>query len=250
VHAAAISFEGRGGLITAATDTGKTTTVLRTLESRPWRFLSDDMSLLGPEGDLLAFPKPMTISSHTLHAVSTARLTWRERLFLIVQSRLHSRAGRKLGLWLAEKRLPAASLNALVQRIIPPPKYPVERLIPWAQTVPRAQLHLLVLLDRAEEAEERLAHHAIMNALLENADDAYGFPPYAELSPFLSQRRGEDLHSAERAIIAQATRGRSATRLASQEYAWWKRLPHLFEFEPARHADAEPDTQPTAIARS
>ncbi|NIV30284.1 MAG: hypothetical protein GWN58_12555, partial [Anaerolineae bacterium] len=121
VHAAAISFEGRGGLITAPTDTGKTTTVLQTLESRPWRFLSDDMSLLGPEGDLLAFPKPMTISSHTLKAVRAARLSWRERLFLIVQSRLHSRAGRQLGLWLAEMQLPAASLNALIQRIIPPP---------------------------------------------------------------------------------------------------------------------------------
>lgn len=250
VHAAAIAFQGRGGLITAATDTGKTTAVLRTLESRPWRFLSDDMSLLGTDGEILAFPKPMTISSHTLQAVRTARLNWRERVFLAVQSRLHSRAGRKLGLWLAEKKLPAASLNALVQWIIPPPKYPVERLIPWAQTSPRAQLRLLVLLDRAEEAMEILEHSTIVKALLENAEDAYGFPPYAELAPFLSQWDGEDLHAAEKAIITEATRGCSATRLASREYSWWKRLPPLFQFEPEGYPYSEGDTQPTAAAGS
>lgn len=246
VHAAAVSFQGRGGLITAATDTGKTTTVLRTLESQSWNFLSDDMSIISRDGDILAYPKPMTISSHTLRAVRHAQLHFRERLFLPLQSRLHSRSGRHIGLWLADQGLPAASLNALVQRLVPPPKYAVERLVPWASKTNRARLHHLVLITRDPEAEERLSHTEIVDALIRNADDAYGFPPYADLEPFLSAWDGNNLHKVERAIITQATRGCLATRLASMEYNWWMRLPSLFQHPAPGRIRSEPDTQPVA----
>jgi dolichol-phosphate mannosyltransferase len=130
VHAACVSDGEAAYLVTARTDTGKTTTCLRLLDGGGFSFLSDDLTLVTPDGRALTYPKPLTISRHTLHAVRTPLLARRERLALILQSRLHSRSGRRLALILARTHLPAATINALIQLLVPPPKYHVERLVP------------------------------------------------------------------------------------------------------------------------
>ena len=237
VHAASISFNGAAALITAPTDTGKTTTILRALQSQSWSFLSDDMTILSPDGRIRSFPKPLTISAHTLHAVPTAALSAGERLALAVQSRLHSRSGRRFGLWLAALRLPAATINALVQWLIPPPKYSVDRLIPGVSFSEEATLRHVVVLERGPDGKEALTPGMVLSALQSNAEDAYGFPPYHALEAFLSQTEGEDYHEVEREIVAQATRGCPGTRLASQEFRWWRSLPYLLR--PASSATLE-----------
>ena len=93
VHAACLADRGRAFLLTARTDTGKTTTILKILDSTPYSFLSDDLTLVTPEGRVLTYPKPLTISRHTLRAVKTPLLSRRERMGLVFQSRLHSRSG-------------------------------------------------------------------------------------------------------------------------------------------------------------
>ena len=134
VHAACVAVDGRAFLITARTDTGKTTTILRLLDSFPEAaFISDDLTLVAPDGTVASYPKPLTISQHTLHAVRTPNLTRRERIGLVFQARLHSREGRSIGMLLASKGWPAASMNAVVQALIPPPKYDVTKLIPGAK---------------------------------------------------------------------------------------------------------------------
>ena len=111
-------------LVTARTDTGKTTTSLRLLDDGPYSFLSDDLTLVAPNGRVLPYPKPLTISRHTLKAVKTPLLTRRERAGLVVQSRLHSRSGRRFALILARTHLPAATINALVQLLVPAAQVP------------------------------------------------------------------------------------------------------------------------------
>ena len=65
VHAACIAKGGDAYLITARTDTGKTTTVLRVLDGNGgWSFLSDDLTLLRADGTVLTYPKPLTVSRH------------------------------------------------------------------------------------------------------------------------------------------------------------------------------------------
>src|SRR5918999_6356818 len=88
VHAACLAEGERAVLVTARTDTGKTTTSLRILDREPWAFLSDDLTLLTPDGRVLTYPKPLTISRHTLKAVKRPLLSRRERAGLLVQSRL------------------------------------------------------------------------------------------------------------------------------------------------------------------
>ncbi|HET7010210.1 MAG TPA: GtrA family protein [Anaerolineales bacterium] len=246
VHAASIAFDGRAAMITAPTDTGKTTTILRALQSQSWTFLSDDMSILSPDGVVRSFAKPLTISAHTLHAVPTARLDFSERIALAIQSRLHSRDGRRFGLRLAELGLPAATINSVVQFLIPPPKYSVSRLIPEVRLSREASLSLVVVLAKGPDRQERLSPAALLRTLQENAEDAYGFPPYRSLEGFLSRDGDLDYHWAEREIVRQALHQASGIRLSSEKYRWWKSLPSLFRaHEPVA---AEAMATPRALA--
>ena len=124
VHAACLAVGDRAFLITARTDTGKTTTILKTLDSQPaCSFLSDDLILIHPDGYVLSYPKPLTISRHTVQAVRRRCFRGGERLTLVFQSRLHSRSGRQFAFVLTRTGLPVATINAIVQAIVPPPKY-------------------------------------------------------------------------------------------------------------------------------
>lgn len=225
VHAACLADDGDAFLVTARTDTGKTTTSLRLLDSGPYSFLSDDLTLVAPNGRVLTYPKPLTISRHTLRAVKTPLLTRRERAGLVVQSRLHSRSGRRFALILARTHLPAATINALVQLLVPPPKYHVERLVPGVVVAPEARLAGMVVIQRGGIGEVVLSQDQALDTLMSNCEDAYGFPPYSAIEGSLRRRNGSDLKQVERAIVASALSGLPATLLRSETMDWWRRLP-------------------------
>ena len=73
LHSACVELGGTGVMLSALTDTGKTGTVLRLLREHGGRFLSDDMTVIDADGNASWFPKPLTISAHTLRAVSRRR---------------------------------------------------------------------------------------------------------------------------------------------------------------------------------
>ena len=227
VHAACVAAGEHAFLVTARTDTGKTTTSLRMLEEHPYSFLSDDLTLVTPDGRVLTYPKPLTISRHTLRAVRTPLLSRRERLGLIVQSRLHSRSGRRFALLLARTHLPAATINAVVQMLVPPPKYHVERLVPDVEVAPEAQLAGMVVIERGGEGTEVLDGGAALETLMRNCEDAYGFPPYAAIEESLRRRNGTDLKDTERAIVASALSGLPAAVMRSETMDWWQRVPDV-----------------------
>ena len=225
VHAACLADRGRAFLLTARTDTGKTTTSLKMLDSSEFSFLSDDLTLLTPGGRVLTYPKPLTISRHTLRAVRTPLLSRRERLGLVFQSRLHSRSGRRFAFVLAKTHLPAATINAIVQLIVPPPKFHVERLVPNVDVAVAARLAGMVVIERGGAGEMVLDEREALATLLSNCEDAYGFPPYSAIEGFLRSRNGRDLADSERAIVAHALSGLPATLLRSDSMDWWTRLP-------------------------
>jgi dolichol-phosphate mannosyltransferase len=244
VHAACMASEEHAFLITARTDTGKTTTALKTLDNLPFSFLSDDLTLLSPDGRVLTYPKPLTISRHTLSAVRTPLLRRRERLALIVQSRLHSRSGRLFGLFIAKTRLPAATINALVQLLVPPPKYQVDRLVPHVAIAPEAQLAGMAIIQReGEEGTSTLLDPGeALETLLSNCEDAYGFPPYPAIQQWLHSRNGIDLRGVERSIIEQALEQKPTHLLCSPDRDWYRMLPAVVEhatgcpLQPMSHA--------------
>ena len=226
VHAACVSFDGQAVLVTAQTDTGKTSTILRTVDNYACSFLSDDMTIVSKDGQVMSYPKPLTISNHTLSAVNAnSSLTWWERIALQFQSRLHSKSGRKVGLNLSKSKLPAATMNAIVQMFVPPPKYMVHRLIPKATYANFATLSRAVIIERGPEFVEALQHEQAVETFVHNAEDAYGFPPYPILADSLSRWNGEDLHPQEQAIVKEALKSIPTIRLRDPKFNWWQRLP-------------------------
>jgi hypothetical protein len=234
VHGACISFGENAYMITARTDTGKTTTILRLLDrqrrvSDSAAFLSDDLTLVSPDGHVLTYPKPMTISHHTVAAINTPRLSWIERMTLPLQSRLHSRDGRKFALWLAQKNLPVATVNTIVQLLVPPPKYHVQQLVPHARVARDAWLAGLIVIERGGDGDVNLADQEGLDILLANCEDAYGFPPYETIRSVLHNTNAVDLRAVERGIIEQALHGLPATLLRSSKMDWSYRIPALVD---------------------
>ncbi len=227
VHAACFADGEDAFLVTARTDTGKTTTMLKVLDGSELRFISDDLVILSPDGVVRSYPKPLTISAHTVHALTDTMLTRRERLALRPQSRIHSREGRRLAFLLTRYRLPVASINALIQRVIPPPKYHVQRLVRGVESAPSANVAGLFVIQRGGTGEQHLRPEDSLSMLLSNCDDAFGFPPYASLERLLLAVAVDDLRTAEREIIASALDGVQARLLRSETLDWANRIPDV-----------------------
>jgi dolichol-phosphate mannosyltransferase len=231
VHGATIAFGDQAYMITARTDTGKTTTLLKILSHQRRStdnasFLSDDMTLVSPDGIAMTYPKPMTISQHTVQAVNSAVLSRRENLALYFQSRIHSREGRKIAFFLGKTKLPMATINAIVQFLIPPPKYNVQRLVPQVKMVNKGKLMGLFIIERGKEERDISIESAdALDILLSNCEDAYGFPPYNDIKEFLYLPNGIDLRLVEHGIIHSALSDLPATLIRSSHLEWWRRIP-------------------------
>jgi dolichol-phosphate mannosyltransferase len=228
LHSACLDLDGRGVMLSALTDTGKTGTVLRLLRERGGRFLSDDMTIINADGDALCFPKPLTISQHTLRAVDANVLSAAEWRRLRIQSRVHSKEGRGIGVRLGTMNVPIMSLNAVTQRVVPPPKYHAERLVA-CEGVRNVHIEALFVIERDAVRLENLDPDGLLDELIANTDDAYGFPPFRYFAPALviDGCGYEELRAKERAILAQAMRNVTARRLATPDFSWAERIPEL-----------------------
>ena len=238
LHSATIELDGHGVMLTARTDTGKTSTILRLLRERRGGFLSDDMTIVEPDGRAYCYPKPLTISAHTVQAIASHTLTRPEQLKLAVQSRVHSKQGRLVGSRLGELNLPIMALNATTQALIPPPKYMVDRLVSTRYLASTRVRELFVIARGAAELEE-VGHEAAVELMIENTDDAYGFPPFRSFAPAISIN-GEDygrLRQRERALLASFLAGIRVRRLTRDDFSWADTIPRLLN----GHRRPEPD---------
>jgi dolichol-phosphate mannosyltransferase len=228
LHSACVELDGSGIMLSALTDTGKTGTVLRLLREQGARFLSDDMTVIDGDGNAYCFPKPLTISAHTVRAVSSDDLTRGEWRRLRFQSRLHSQGGRSFGVALSRFNLPIMSINALTQMLIPPPKYSADRLV-TCQMTRSTRVRDLFIIERGRPGLTELARHIALQRLIDNTDDAYGFPPFRYLAPAITLG-GKDyrqLRQAERTILANFLSHLRIRTLASDTFGWADEIPSL-----------------------
>jgi glycosyltransferase involved in cell wall biosynthesis len=249
VHGATIAFGDQAYMITARTDTGKTTTLLKILSHQRRdrdraAFISDDMTIVSPDGLAMTYPKPMTISYHTLHAVNADTLNFKERLFLPFQSRIHSKSGRRMAFFISKTHLPAATINLVVQMLVPPPKYYVQKLIPKVKLARKGTLTGMFVIERGDGENAGMENSEAMEVLLENCEDAYGFPPYDALKEFLYHADGVDLREKEHAIIRQALGHLPATRVRSKNLDWWCRIPTYVDQQVAKDCSCDGDRVP------
>ncbi len=229
LHSAGLDVEGRATLLSAQTDTGKTSTVINLVRERHWRFISDDMAIIDPAGFVRTFPKPMTLSYHTMtRAVDASSLTPSKRIQLQVQSRVHSKSGRSVGKGLGTLNVPIMSINSVLQIMVPPPKYHITSLLP-AHIATESPIANVFLMERGEPLQERVPLEAAIDQLIENTDDAYGFPPFAALAPHFVID-GADypaLRARERELLTTAMKNASIWRLRVRGHEWGELLPKL-----------------------
>jgi hypothetical protein len=181
------------------------------------------MVIIDPTGFAMTYPKPLTISSHTLGAIKGAPLPWYTRWWLQVQGRIHSKFGRSVGLAIGNINLPIASMSALVQMIIPPPKFQFDELVPTAPLVSSLQLHRLMLIERGDALLRELSVEEAFEVLSENTEDAYGFPPYPRIGHALAN--GD--HKIEADIRRQMIGNLEAVHLRTPDRNWFELLPIL-----------------------
>ncbi len=260
LHSAAVDGD-RGALIMSAqTDTGKTSTVLRLLSQRRWGFIADDMAIVRPDGMLLSYAKPMTLSSHTMSAVNEDGLPMVDRFMLAIRSRVHSKSGRTAGHALGRMNIPIVTTNSWVQIWVPPPKYHIQSLLD-CDMVEEAPIDGVVLMERGDPLLEEPSIEATVAQLLENTEDAYTFPPFSAISPLF--RFGgmglAELRERERSILATAL-GRSRPtvwrrRLRVTGHSWSHDIPALAEecgaavdAQPAQSTPATPVVEKAAVS--
>lgn len=229
VHGACLASGGRAVLITALTDTGKTTTLLQILRRQnsdpSIAFISDDLTLVDQNGRVLNYPKPLTISAHTVRAIQANCLTWYERFFLPLQSRIHSKQGRWIAHAIGRTSLPAATINACAQYLVPPPKYTIEQLVPHTGIAREAQLTTMFVIERAEDVCRQLPAEEALKTLMRNCEDAYGFPPYADIEAFLKQSSVHgDMGLRECEIVAGALRDVRTLLIRHLRGDWWPQV--------------------------
>jgi dolichol-phosphate mannosyltransferase len=228
LHSACLSLDGVGVMLSALTDTGKTATVLRLVREHDARFLSDDMTVVDATGTAYCFPKPLTISAHTLRAVHATQLTRPEWRRLQLQSRLHSKGGRAFALALSRLNVPIMGINALTQILVPPPKYTVDRLVTCRMTS-ATRVEELFVIERGAPRVSELDTGTALERLLANTEDAYEFPPFRYLAPAitLDGLGPAELRRREREILAGFLSRVRCRVVASDDFGWADRIPEL-----------------------
>lgn len=250
LHSATVELDGVGVMLSALTDTGKTATILRLLREHGGSFLSDDMTIVDASGTALCFPKPLTISSHTLRAVHADDLTKGEWRRLQFQSRLHSKGGRSIALTLARFNLPIMGINAITQMMIPPPKYTVDRLVP-TRFASSTRVEELFIIERGEPRLADLGAEETLSQMLTNTDDAYGFPPFRHLAPAITINGAgyAELRQREREILSGFLSHVRARALASNSFGWADEIPRLLADERGTTLTPDDGAQPQTSRR-
>jgi hypothetical protein len=112
-------------------------------------------------------------------------------------------------------------INALTQIVVPPPKYMVTSLVDCQQT-DSIEVERLFLIERGREQTEDMAVGDAVDILLDNTEDAYGFPPYRYFAPaiVIGDRDYAMLRAEERSILESAMRGVRIQRMARDDFSW------------------------------
>jgi hypothetical protein len=120
------------------------------------------------------------------------------------------------------------AINSLTQMIVPPPKYNVDRLVP-CRTKASTRVENLFLIERGPEQISNVSAEEVVEELMINTADAYGFPPFQYLAPAIVLGEGDysELQRRERKVLTSAMAHMPVRRLASDSFGWADTIPAL-----------------------
>lgn len=225
LHLACLEKDGKGIMISAPPDTGKTSLILKCLKSNAdnnlgLSLLSDDMVIANEKGELFSFPKPFTISSHTLDAVFGMETS----LWYKIRSNVHSGEGRSIYKDMGKRSwLPMMSINALAQIVFEPPKLYPEELVSvkiGKQAIPES----LIFLSKEFDGEKEMSREDAAQLIRSNTDNAYITPPYPQIFPGLviGNMTYEDILKKEMDITRNLIRDITPMEIGRKDYSWYE----------------------------
>ncbi|MFD0577368.1 hypothetical protein [Dactylosporangium darangshiense] len=135
-------------------------------------------------------------------------------------------------------------INALTQMLVPPPKYNVDRLVP-CRMGSSTRVSELYIIERGKPGMHDLDRETTLKRMIENTDDAYGFPPFRYLAPGLTiDGLGyAELRAKEREILKGFLAGVRTQVISSDCFGWADVIAPLVTPPPATPAVPR---QPTA----
>ncbi|MDQ4099069.1 MAG: hypothetical protein M3121_01045, partial [Chloroflexota bacterium] len=217
-------------IIIAGADTLTTNTILRTLDTqRDFTFLSNALTLIAPGGMVLPFPKPLAIDRRALVDVKTPLLSFRERIMLVIPSRVYPKPGRLIHLFRANARLVRAMTSAVGHWWVPRHPYFVTELMPHARIAPRVRLAGMVVFEQGADEVVHLQPNDVLQTLVAPYEQLVGVPVHEEIDDFLYQTGKNDPRLVERQIVAAAMQGRSSVLLRSESGEWHRMLSEFID---------------------
>jgi hypothetical protein len=188
-------------------------------------FLGDDRVIIGRDRRVYSFPKPVTAVRAMLPGGARPPALRLQRL-------LYSRPVRGLGLFLGERRLPAATINTYLQRFIPQPKFHFDALVPGATYAQQGTPAALIIQEKGDGRLTAVALEQAISRLMERGDRFFGFRPYPLLLEALGRWAGRDWAEEERAILRA---GLSGCRTLHWRYGgdrWWEHVAEVARERP------------------
>jgi hypothetical protein len=224
LHSACLDIKGHGILLSAPPDTGKTTTVLKCVKYG-FSFLSDDMTIVRLPNKAICFPKAMTISAHTYKTATTVADNDHDKIEYKLRSLIHSKIGRQFMHKLANYNVPIFTINTIGQAIIKPPKFKIENLLQSVTIQEKTRVKTLYFLERGgDEQTEEVPTNIALRKAIENSDDAFLFPPYADLIHHINigGKTAKELLQEERDILEKFLTGVNCRIIKSNKRAWYQ----------------------------
>lgn len=227
LHLAVLEKDGKAIMISAPPDTGKTSLVLKCLKSSADNnlgisLLSDDMVIVSEKGELFSFPKPFTISSHTLDSV----FGMETNLWYKIRSNVHSGGGRSAYKGMGKMSwLPMMSINALAQIVFEPPKLYPEEIVDvkiGKSAIPES----LIFLSKGFDGNKEMSRKDAAQLIQSNTDNAYITPPYPKIFPGLvvGGMTYEEILAKEMQITENLIKNITPMEIGRTDYSWYEHV--------------------------
>ena len=189
--------------------------------------LSDDMIIAGSDGRIFSFPKPFTISSHTLDSVFDMKTD----IWYKIRSRVHSKGGRTAykGMGTVDW-LPMMGINAVAQIMFKPPKLYPSKILSMKigkDAVPNK----LFFLSNEFEGEKKISKEDAVKLIMSNTDNAYITPPYNKIFPKLNINGiyYNDLIAKESDIAVNLIKNIEPLVIGRKDFTWYDFIVKNFE---------------------